>query len=570
MSNRNNSIQDALNLVIQHSQAGRQDKAENIFEQLLKVLPSDADDLHSLGGVAYQLGKYEIAIDLLNKAIQNDSTRDYLYCNLGSLLKSQGRLDEAVASYRNALAINPNYAEAHNNLGIALKAQGKLDEAIASYQRAIAINQDYAEAHSNLGIALNADGKREEAVESFQRAVSINPSFVEGYLNLANALDAHEELDEAVASYRNALAINPNYAEAHNNLGIALKAQGKLDEAIASYQRAIAINPDYAEAHFNLGNALSDKGKSAEAATSYKGAIAINPDYAEAYNNLGIVLKAQDKMDEAVTSYQCAITINPNYTEALHNLGVILKDQGKLDEAATLYERVLALDPTHPSARHMLAALRGETTEMAPAKYVKVLFDRYSSNYDHHLMEKLQYNTPALLRQALQSLFSHDLHFQNAIDLGCGTGLAGTEFREMAARLSGIDISPKMIEEAEKKDIYDVLVVGNIMEFLNNASEKYDLFIAADVFLYIGNLAPLFTSIRTRSSIGAYLVFSTESSHEKEYVLRQTGRYAHSRNYIQSLAKDHRCIVEKCQSGGLRKEKGQWTMGDIFVLKHVT
>ena len=468
MSNQNNSIQDALNLIIQHSQAGRQDKAENIFEQLLKVLPSDADDLHSLGGVAYQLGKYEIAIDLLNKAIQNDSTRDYLYCNLGSLLKSQGRLDEAVASYRNALAINPNYAEAHNNLGIALKAQGKLDE------------------------------------------------------------------------------------------------------AIASYQRAIAINPDYAEAHFNLGNALSDKGKSAEAATSYKGAIAINPDYAEAYNNLGIVLKAQDKMDEAVTSYQCAITINPNYTEALHNLGVILKDQGKLDEAATLYERVLALDPTHPSARHMLAALRGQTTEMAPAKYVKVLFDRYSSNYDHHLMEKLQYNTPALLRQALQSLLSHDLHFQNAIDLGCGTGLAGTEFREMAARLSGIDISPKMIEEAEKKDIYDVLVVGDIMEFLNNTSERYDLFIAADVFLYIGNLAPLFTSIRTRSSIGAYLVFSTESSHEKEYVLRQTGRYAHSRNYIQSLAKDHRCIVEKCQSGGLRKEKGQWTMGDIFVLKHVT
>jgi len=434
MSNRNNSIQDALNLVIQHSQAGRQDKAEDIFEQLLKVLPNNADDLHSLGGVAYQLGKYEIAIDLLNKAIQNDSTRDYLYCNLGSLLKSQGRLDEAVASYRNALAINPDYAEARNNLGIALKAQGKLDEAIASYQRAITIN----------------------------------------------------------------------------------------------------------------------------------------PDYAEAYNNLGIVLKAQDKMDEAVTSYQYAITINPDYTEALHNLGVVFKDQDKLDEAATLYERILALDPTHPSAGHMLAALRGETTEMAPAKYVKVLFDRYSSNYDHHLMEKLHYNTPTLLRQALQSLFSHDLHFQNAIDLGCGTGLAGREFREMAARLSGIDLSPKMIEEAEKKDIYDVLVVGDIMEFLNNTSEKYDLFIAADVFLYIGNLGPLFTSVTTRSSIGAYLVLSTESSHEKEYVLRQTGRYAHSRNYIQSLAKDHRFIVEKCQSGGLRKEKGQWTMGDIFVLKHIT
>ena len=132
-------------------------------------------------------------------------------------LRDQGKLDEAVACYRRALELKPDYAEAHNNLGTAFKDQGKLDEAVACYRRALELKPDFAEAHNNLGIALKDQGK----------------------------------LDEAVACYRRALELKPDYAEAHNNLGNALKDQGKLDEAVACYRRALELKPDFAEAHGN-------------------------------------------------------------------------------------------------------------------------------------------------------------------------------------------------------------------------------------------------------------------------------------------------------------------------------
>jgi len=172
-----------------------------------------------------------------------------------------------------------------------------------------------------------------------------------------------------------------------------------------------------------------------------------------------------------------------------------------------------------------------------------------------------------LLRRTFHTLVKNDLHFKNVIDLGCGTGLAGMEFRVIADRLSGIDISPKMIEEAKKKHVYDILLVGDIIEFLNDTAEKYDLFIATDVFIYIGNVKRIFDSVQNRSLRGAYFLFSTESCARNDYVLRQTGRYAHSRTYIQSVAKEHGFVTEMCQSAGIRKERGQWIMGDIFILK---
>ena len=133
-------------------------------------------------------------------------------------MKDQGKLDEAVACYRRALELKPDFAEAHNNLGDVLKDQGKLDEAVACYRRALELKPDYAEAHNNLGVAFKDQGK----------------------------------LDEAVACYRRALELKPDFAEAHNNLGIAFKDQGKLDEAVACFRRALELKPDYAAAHSNL------------------------------------------------------------------------------------------------------------------------------------------------------------------------------------------------------------------------------------------------------------------------------------------------------------------------------
>ena len=149
-----------------------------------------------------------------------------------------------MASYRKALALKPNYAEAHNNLGQC--AEGPRQARGGRRQlhgNALALKPDYAEAHNNLGNALRELGK----------------------------------LEEGVASYHKALAIKPDYAEAHNNLGNALRDLGRLNEAVASYHKALAIKPDYAEVHYNLGSAFQELGRLDEAVTSYHKASPSSP-----------------------------------------------------------------------------------------------------------------------------------------------------------------------------------------------------------------------------------------------------------------------------------------------------
>jgi len=208
------------------------------------------------------------------------------YSNLGYTLLTQGKPDEAIANYRKALAINPDFAEAHNDLGIALQEQGKLDEAVASYRMAISLKTDFAWAHNNLGNALQDQGKIDEATASYQRALSLQPDYAEAHNNLGFALQDQSKLDDAVASYRQALLFKPDFAEAHNNLGNALKNQGKLDAAVASYQSALSCLPDYAEAHNNMGLALQDQGRLEDAIASYRKALRCRRDFAEVHSNL--------------------------------------------------------------------------------------------------------------------------------------------------------------------------------------------------------------------------------------------------------------------------------------------
>ena len=344
------TIQQSLDFAVQHHTAGRLPEAESIYQQILQADPNQPVALHLLGVIALQVGNHNTAVDLITKALA--ITPDYVeaHNNLGLAFKELGKLDEAMASYHKALASKPDYAEAHNNLGTVFQDLGRLDEAIASYHKALATKPDYAEVHNNLGTAFQDLGRLDEAVASYHKALAIKPDYVEARHNLGNALQKLGRLDEALASYHKALDIKPDYAKVHSNLGIVLKDLGKLDEAVVSYHKAIAITPDYVEAYYNLGNALRELGRLDEALASYHKALAIKPDYAEVHNNLGNALKKLGKLDQAVASYHKALAVKPDYAEAHYNLGIVLHELGRLDEAVASYHRALAVKPDYAEA----------------------------------------------------------------------------------------------------------------------------------------------------------------------------------------------------------------------------
>ncbi len=304
------SIEQALELAVQHHGAGRLADAEQIYQRILNAIPDQPMAMHLLGVLSHQLGKTDDAIELVTNAVAIAPDYAEAHGNLANMFQAQGRWEEAVASYRTALALDPGSPEAHANLGNALKELGRLGEAAESYAAVLEVKPDHAKAHYNIGLVRQIQG----------------------------------QLTDAVASYRKALALEPNDAETHNGLGLALQDQGQLDDAIACYRQALTIDPYLAQAHYNLGIALKLKGMLDEAIASYRNALAVRPNYAKAHCNLGIALQNQGQFDEAVDSLRAALMIDENFANAQKALGMTFHYQGRIQEAKQAYEAGIALD----------------------------------------------------------------------------------------------------------------------------------------------------------------------------------------------------------------------------------
>ena len=352
------TIPQAVEIAIQHHQAGRLAEAEAIYRQILAHDPRQSDALHLLGVIAHQVGRNDLAVDLIRQAIELSPNVPEFHSNLGEAYRKLGALDSAVAAYRRAIAIKPDYAEAQINIGVALSDQGRMSEAIAAYRKAIEVRPNYAEAHNNLGAALAQEGQIDEAIATYRRAIEIKPDYAEAHNNLGDALRRKCRFDEAIASCRTALALKPGLAEGHNNLGNALKENGQLEEAIAAYRRAIELKPDLAESHNNLGFTLRDQGRLDEAIAASRQAIQLRPDYAEAHNNIGTMLKERGQLEEAVAAYRRAGQIRPDYVIAHSNLLLGLHYLPDLD-APSLFQEHRLWDQIHAQPLARLIAPHG-------------------------------------------------------------------------------------------------------------------------------------------------------------------------------------------------------------------
>lgn len=346
-------IRKAIEMAVQNHSAGLLPEAERVYRQILNTDPHHPVALHLYGVLSHQMGKSDVAFDMIEKALVIAPEYEEAHYNLGVVFKDLGKLENVVACCQKAVFIKPDYATAYNNLGVALKELGRSDEAVASYRQALAIAPKTAEVHNNLGAALQDLGKMEEAVASYEQALVLLPGYVDAHLNIGEAYNKLSQLDEAAASYLKALVIQPDHAGAHYNLGNVLKKSGKLDEAIASYRQAVAVAPDYADAHNNLGVSLKEQGRADDAVASYENALVIAPESAETHNNLGAVFQDLGKLDDA-------LAISPDYAEAHYNLGAAFSDLGMTDEAVAGYENAIALKSDFVDAHYNLGVALGD------------------------------------------------------------------------------------------------------------------------------------------------------------------------------------------------------------------
>lgn len=400
-------------------------------------------------------------------------------------------------------------------------------------QQSPEIDSKHPSLHYQLGTIYYDQGDTEKAISYFKRAITSDPQNSQASYNLGAIFYSRGRVDEAILYYQKALDGNPNDVDCLFNLGIAYKKNGQLIDAVTCYQKAITIEPDDVDIHYNLGTVFKELEQFDDALAEYQEVIAINPNYAQAYSHLAALYLKMEMVENAIKCYQCLIELN-------HNVA---------------------------AAKHILAALAGKSTKTAPQEYVKELFDDYAERFDQSLVDKLEYKTPTMLQEALQEHLQDNFQFNKALDLGCGTGLSGKAFRPFVDHLVGIDLSSRMLRVAEEKNIYDQFYVGDIVEFLQTTNEKFELILAVDVLVYLGDLEPFFKALNNCSEEGTYLVFSTEIWNGDDFILQQSGRYAHSTSYIKSLTKRYRFRALTQKNARIRKEKGEWIMGEFYILQ---
>jgi predicted TPR repeat methyltransferase len=227
----------------------------------------------------------------------------------------------------------------------------------------------------------------------------------------------------------------------------------------------------------------------------------------------------------------------PGFSAAWFALAQIRERLGDRAGAGAAFRRALALDPKDAQGAGLrLARLEARNARMPPA-YVRTLFDQYAPRYEHALVEELAYCAPRLLRDAVERVRTArglPLRFRRMLDLGCGTGLAGQAFAHCCDAMFGIDLSPAMIEQARRKNLYGSLSVADLIDALEREQARADLIVAADTFVYLPDLMPVCRAAARALEPRGLFAFTTETHAGSGVLLGEKLRYAHSAEHVRA------------------------------------
>jgi predicted TPR repeat methyltransferase len=410
--------------------------------------------------------------------------------------------------------------------------EGRLAEAEKGYLEVLRRMPDWGQVLNALGMVFLDQSRPHEAKKVFEKAASLRPPYLPACYNLARLKQRENDHKGAISIYRAMLEKQQNIGEVWNNLGVAYRELGDQDEAISCFRRAVAFAPYMAEA----------------------------------WNNLGVAQDESNLIENALISYRKATEIRPDYASAHFNLGISLQKLKRFKEAEEHYNKVLETKPDDEPARFMLQSLGiSATPDAAPVEHVRRIFDQCAGTFEKTLVKDLEYKTPELLFDLVRPYLTEEM---NVLDLGCGTGLGAQLYLPFAKSLTGVDVSSKMLEKAAEKKIYDRLEVFDILQKWN-FPQKYDLIYSSDVFVYFGNLDTIISSASSYLVDGGVIAFSVERLEENstEYRLFPSGRYAHSRTYIQDcLRRQGLKLIEETEAH-IRKQSGNQVKGLLIVAK---
>lgn len=437
-----------------------------------------------------------------------------------------------------------NSTEKKLHRAVELNRHGNTGSAKKILKSVLKAQPGHSDALNQLGIVHYRDGDVAAAAKFFSQSIKSDSKNLAAIQNLGNVWADLNRLEEAESCYKKVLEQTPNDGQLLANLCVVFRKSGRFKEAIRVGRKSTKLAPDHPVTWYSLGLALIANRQDRKAVTSLEKAIALKPDFTLAHNML------------------CQATYR---IEKKRLLGV--RDFPKTKMA---YERWHESDKKNPIAEFMLQALAGnDVIDRSPDQVTRRIFDDFAENFEEQL-GRLEYRAPRIVAETVGNHLG-EANGLLIVDGGCGTGLMGQFLRPMADTLQGIDLSPAMLRKARTTGLYDNLHEAELTTWLSEHPGCCNLLTIVDTLVYFGALENVLAAARTSLCPDALLVFTLEkldtTKSKRSWVLHPTGRYSHSREYVEK-AIDHAGLHQiEIQERVLRKESGNPVIGLVAAAR---
>ena len=414
----------------------------------------------------------------------------------------------------------------------ALIDQGQLTEAADVLNRARAQAPNDPRVYLMAGVMSEKAGNVAGAFQLMRTGLELAPNWAPGIVVLAQLQARQGQFAEAKENAATALQLDSKARVVVDGAIDVAHLTGDLEQAITLLQQGLAQQPTDIKWRLMLANALSQL----------------------------------DRHEEALLRWDEILTELPQNEQALKGRMHTLLAAGRLEDAAVVTAKLLSLAPDNPVYAYYDARANGKTPAHQPAELNRSLFDSAAHIFDQQLVQGLRYQLPLEVAKKILEIFP-DKNF-SLLDLGCGTGLLGAQLGKLQGRMVGVDVSPKMLKQARRHQLYDSLEVADLHDALATA-ERYDVITALDVCVYVGDLSQTIPAAWGALVPGGLLILSCESGPEDGpdlFLNPATERYVHKRSHVEAQCRAAGFSVET-RDTVLRYQKGKPVHGFVITAR---